>query len=291
MRVGLFPGQGIRPGEILEALPPGDPFLEVAGEVLGYDLRSRVEFGARGRESKLPTSIAQPALFAAGVIAWRRVEESGATFDYLAGHSVGEYTALVAAGSLPPEDALRVVKARAEGMHAAGRATSGAMAAILKLDLDVVERIAEKVGVAVANDNAPGQVVLSGSEDALAQASGEARSVGGRALLLDVSGPFHSPAMAEGATALKAELERVSISNPRIPVVSNVSARPYRDPAEIRALLVRQVTERVRFRESLEWLYRQGVREFEDLGPGRVAAGLAEKTFAALQQTEVAAGA
>ncbi len=254
-------------------------------------MRSRVEFGARGRESKLPTSIAQPALFAAGVVAWRRVEESGATFDYLAGHSVGEYAALVAAGSLLPEDALRVVKVRAEGMHAAGRATSGAMAAILKLDLDVVERIAEKVGVAVANDNAPGQVVLSGNEDALARASGEARSAGGRALLLDVSGAFHSAAMAEAATGLKAELERVSVSNPAIPVVSNVSARPYRDPAEIRALLLRQVTERVRFRESLEWLYRQGVREFEDLGPGRVVAGLAEKTFAALQRTEVAAGA
>ncbi len=291
VRAALFPGQGIRPGEILEALPPDDPFLEVAGELLGYDLRSRVEFGARGRESTLPTSIAQPALFCAGVAAWRGVEERGETFDYLAGHSVGEYAALVAAAALSREDGLRVVKARAEGMHAAGRATSGAMAAILKLDLETVAAIAEKAGVVVANDNAPGQVVLAGREEALAEASAEARAAGGRALLLEVAGAFHSPAMAEAARALKSELGRVPIQSPRVPVVSNLSARPYRDAAEIRELLVRQVTERVRFRESLEWLYRQGVREFQDLGPGRVVAGLAEKTFAELQRAEVAARA
>ena len=291
MNAGLFPGQGLPARAGLEALPKSDERLSTAREILGLDLRRRVEIASRRNGATLPTLIAQPAIFVAGIIALRRGEAEGRKWDCFAGHSLGEYTALVAGSSLSFENALIVVRARAEAMEEAGKAAPGGMAAVLGLDLDVVDDIATRSGIVVANDNAPGQVVLSGSEEGLAQAAGLVRSAGARSVLLDVSGPFHSPAMAAAAERLAEALERVEVKRPRVPVVSNVTARPHGAGHEIRSSLVEQLTHRVRFRESLEWLVRRGMDDFDDLGPGRIVAGLATRTARALRQTEVTAHA
>lgn len=288
MRVGLFPGQGVSAATVSEVLSEDAPFVAEATEIMGYDLPSRVASFAQ-RDESMPTSLAQPAIFVASLISWWRAQEAGSSFDYLAGHSLGEYPALVASGSIAPKDALRGVKVRAGATDETARSVGGGMAAVMKLDLDEVERIAGAAQLWVANDNAPGQVVLSGDRRALDEAARAVETAGGRWTDLDVSGPFHSPAMEADAPPLEAALQGVDIKPPRIPVISNVTARPHGSPDEIRELLVRQLTHRVRFRESLEWMWGQGVREYEDLGPGEVAAGLARRTFRELESSEVVA--
>lgn len=288
MRVGLFPGQGLGAGHVLDALPQDDPHIRIADEVLGYRLLQRVESVARKPSATLPTALAQPAIFTAGVVAFRRAQSEKDVPDCLLGHSLGEYAALVAGGAMSFEQTLRVVAVRGESMQGAGRTHSGAMAAVIGLDLDDVEQIARNSGVHLANDNAPGQVVLAGPEDRIANAAGGVRAAGGRSILLDVSGAFHSPSMASAAEPLRDALDYVEIRSPRIPVLSNVTARPYRAPGEIRRLLIEQLTCPVRFRDALEWLWRCGVRNFMDYGPGSVVAGLAQRTFRALGEREVA---
>ena len=287
MRVGLFPGQGVPAATVLDALSTDDPLVTGAAGMLGYDLRRRVEIAARRKGATLPTVVAQPAIFVAGVSSWRRAGDERRSVDFLAGHSLGEYTALVCGESMGFEDALSVVQARAEAMEAAARSSPGGMAAVLGLDLDDVEAIARRAGAVVANDNSPGQVVLSGTDAALSEAAGLVRAAGARSVLLEVAGPFHTDAMAPAVARVEDALERVEVHDPRTPVVSNVTARPYRSTDDIRRLLVQQVTHRVRFRESAEWLWSQGVRDFDDFGPGRVAAGLVQKTFRTLESSEV----
>lgn len=289
MKVGLFPGQGIPAQTVFEALPADDDVLARANELLDIDLRRKVGIAARGSGSTLPTSLAQPAIFTAGVVALRRTGVDGC--DYFAGHSLGEYAALVAAEAISFEDGLGAVAVRGEVMQEAARGAPGGMAALMSLGVDVVQTIADKTGVVVANDNAPGQVVVSGRDEALAEAAAMARSEGGRAVLLEVSGPFHSAAMEPAAPGLAEALDRIEVRRPARPVISNVTARPYESPDEIRALLVQQVTHGVRWRESCEWLWDQGVRDFHDFGPGRVAAGLAQRTFRSIDKEKEAAGA
>ncbi len=289
MIAGLFPGQGIPAKTVLEALPEGDGLLADACDLLGYDLHRKVEIAARRRGATLPTSLAQPAIYTASLIAYERARDAGRTHDFFAGHSLGEYAALVAAGSLSFEDGLRCVTVRAEAMQAASRSSAGGMAAILGLELPEVEGIARELGVHVANDNAPGQTVLAGSEEGLAGAAAAARAHGGRSVLLEVSGPFHTVAMAPAEGPLRHSLGRVEVRAPRVPVISNVTAAPHGSADSIGELLVRQLSTRVRWRESLVWLWEQGVREVDDLGPGRVVAGLAQKTFASLRTEEVGA--
>jgi [acyl-carrier-protein] S-malonyltransferase len=291
MRVGLFPGQGIPARAVFEALPSGDPMLEAAHDILGYDLRRKVEIASRQPKASLPTNVAQPAIFAAGVIAWRRAQGEGREGDFWAGHSLGEYAALVASDAVSFEDAMAAVATRGEAMHEAARKTPGGMAAVLGVGFDEASDIARAAGVELANDNAPGQVVLSGSEEGLATAAGLVRSAGGRAVKLDVTGPYHTPAMKPAAPALAAALDAIEIRTPNVPVISNVTARPYGSPDDIRTLLVEQLMTRVRFRESLEWLAEQGADDFEDFGPGRVVAGLAGRTFSALAKEKETARA
>jgi [acyl-carrier-protein] S-malonyltransferase len=281
MKVGLFPGQGIPSRAVLEGLPEGDPLLSTANDILSYDLRRKVEIAARRPKASLPTSLAQPAIFTAGIISWSRAQHDGATCDFWAGHSLGEYAALVAGEAMSFEGGLAAVAARGEAMQEAARTTPGGMAAVLGLEFDDANDIAERAGVELVNDNAPDQVVLSGSEDGLAAAAGLVRSAGGRAVLLGVTGPYHTAAMKPAAPALAAALAAVEVRAPSSPVISNVTARPYSSPDEIRSLLVEQLMTRVRFRESLEWLIEQGASDYEDFGPGRVVAGLAGRTFSA----------
>lgn len=279
MKVGLFPGQGIPARVVLAALPEADPLVARASEALGFDLRARVESVSRRQRSVLPTSLAQPAIFTASLISWNS-QDGGC--DVLAGHSLGEYTALVAADALSFEHGLAVVQVRGQVMHSIASRSVGGMVALLDLAIDDYEDIARATGTVVANDNSPVQAVLAGSDDGIARAAVAARERGGRAVRLDVTGPFHTDAMAPAIPALRDVLDRVLIRSPKVPVVSNVTARPYRAPGEIRRLLLAQLVSRVRFREAMEHLWGHGVRDVVDFGPGRVVGGLATKTFDAL---------
>jgi [acyl-carrier-protein] S-malonyltransferase len=290
MTVALFPGQGIPARTVLDALPRGDELLRAASGVVGYDIRRKVEIAARRKGAMLPTSLAQPAIFVASIISFRRAEAEGRRFEHLVGHSLGEYAALTAGGAFGFEDGLACVVARADAMQVASRSAPGGMAAVLGLDLDVTEEIARRAGVQVANDNAPSQTVLSGSEEGLAKAAALVRAEGGRSVLLEVSGPFHTVAMSSAGPILRRALDRVRISSPAVVVVSNVTARPHGARSEVAELLIQQLSSRVRFRESLEWVAGGRAPEYWDVGPGRVVAGLAQRTFEVLER-EVSAGA
>ena len=287
MTVGLFPGQGVAPSLVLDSLTKDD-LLVKADELLGYDLRARVEVSCRGKSSVLPTAIAQPAIFVGGLIAWTRAVAHGGSFNAFAGHSVGEFAALVAGGSISFDDGLCAVASRAAFMERAARMNPGGMMAVLGPDVATLEVVAEQAGVTIANDNAPGQVVLAGSEAGLARSAAIVREMGARAILLDVSGPFHSDAMEPAVDGLRDTLDHISVRSPRVPVMSNVTARPYRAPGEIRKRLVEQLVHRVRFREVLEWLWQHKAETFEDFGPGDVVARLARRSFKSFASPEKA---
>ncbi|HEX2196851.1 MAG TPA: ACP S-malonyltransferase [Actinomycetota bacterium] len=280
MRAALFPGQGVDATALLDALVDA-PLLERANELAERDLTAAVARCLDRPKPVVPTDVAQPALLVAGLGAHDRAAARGGRFDFYAGHSVGEYAALAAAGALAPDDALRLVCVRGRATKAAARASGGGMAAVKGVGLEELEAACERAGAVVANDNSPSQLVVSGPDGALAEVAAFVRSAGGRCLLLAVEGAFHSPAVAAAAAALRDALDRATVRVPPVPVVSNVTARPYRAPGEIRSLLVRQLTERVRFRESIEWIAEAGATEFVDLGPGRVTAKLASATVGA----------
>ncbi len=165
------------------------------------------------------------------------------------------------------------------------------MIAVMGLGLQDIEEVARLAGVTLANDNAPGQAVLAGAEEGLARAAKLVNERGARSVLLDVSGPFHTDAISEAGPRLRTALEAADITMPRVPVISNVTARPYGSPEEIKELLIAQLTSRVRWRESLEHLHSQGARTFEDFGPGRVVAGLAQRVVRSLTLEEAAVSA
>ncbi|MDP9223513.1 MAG: acyltransferase domain-containing protein [Actinomycetota bacterium] len=286
MKIGLFPGQGVPPDAVLEALSARHPLLERANAILEIDLRRRVEIAARGSAAALPTSLAQPAIFVASMIGWDKADVTDIAF--FAGHSLGEYAALVAAGAVEFDEALRAVKARGLAMQDASRGQPGGMVATLGLSLSTVSDIAKKAGVSVANDNAPGQVVLSGPDAGLTSAAGMVAAAGGRSVLLDVAGAFHSAAMSPAVEPLRQVLDLCRFTVPSVGVISNVTARPYETPGDIRAQLLEQLTATVRFRESLEWLWARGARDFQDFGPGQVVAGLCKRTFRALETSRAA---
>lgn len=280
MRVALFPGQGLDARVVLKALDPNDERVKKACDILGYDVVKRVEQVSRRSRSTLPTALGQPAILTAGIVAFDHAVAAGERFEFATGHSLGEYTALVAAGSISFEQGVGLVAARGNAMQRAATRSRGGMAAVIGLSLDAVERIAHDRGLTVANDNAPSQVVVSGDSERLADAADDVRAAGGRCVLLPVEGSFHSAAMAAARSELEQALTRTNIRNPRIPVIANVGARPYRAPGEIRKLLALQLTERVRFRESILHLVELGATEFVDLGPGDVVGKLARACIA-----------
>lgn len=278
MRAALFPGQGVDATAVHDALA-GAPLADDASEELGFDLTAAVGRHLDRARPVLPTDLAQPALYVAGLASHSRAVSGGATFDFYAGHSIGEYTALAAAGAVAPRDGLRLVCTRGRAMKEAARSSQGGMAAVKGIASFALEDLCRRTGTVVANDNSTEQSVIAGPDDALSEAARELRAAGARCLLLPVEGAFHSPAMGAAAGSLRDALDHAPISMPAAPVVSNLTARPYRAPGEIRKLLVHQLTERVRFRESLEWLAAAGAHDFVDLGPGRVAAKLAAATL------------
>lgn len=288
MRAALFPGQGLEPGAVLRALPERHPLLDRGSELLGFDIRQRVSRIARHSQPLLPTDLAQPSIFIAGVIAFEEASRE-ASYDFLVGHSLGEYTALVAGGAIPFSHGLSLVAARGAAMKRAASRSDGGMAAVMGLARHHIDEVCARTGATLANDNSPSQVVFSGTRAALDLAAPLVRSLGGRTVLLRVDGAYHSSAMDPALDALAAVLERTDVRSPKIPVLSNVTARPYRSPGEIRKLLAAQLISPVRFRESIEWLVRRGVTDLDDLGPGRVVGRLAEAIAA--DQKEATVGA
>ena len=284
MIAALFPGQGIDPKVVLAALQRFPERAAEAQQVLGYDVVRRIDQVCRGSRGSMPTSLGQPAIFVAGIAAFEEATDEGASFDALLGHSLGEYTALTCAGSMSFAAGLALVARRGAAMERAARGASGGMAAVLGLDLDLVQSIASNEGLTIANDNAPHQVVLSGPRDDLARAAQAIRSARGRCVLLPVDGAFHSSAMQPAGQDLMDALDAVEIRSPSVPIVSNVTALPYRSPGEIRRLLVRQLTEQVKFRDCLVYLESRGVTEFRDLGPGSIVGGLARSTIGRVRE-------
>jgi malonyl CoA-acyl carrier protein transacylase len=241
--------------------------LDAALEVVGEDPFERVGDG---------TQFAQPAIFCASLAGWEALERP--LGDFMAGHSLGELAALVAAGSLTERDGLELVALRGRLMQESGeRAGDGGMIALLGVGAaDHAQELADAHGLSVANDNSPQQIVLSGPTVALPEAAAGARELGLRALELDVTGAFHSPMMAAAVPEFEAVLAEVEVREPRVPVLSAVTAEPFDD---IRARLVQALTRPVRWRETMLALHALGAERFVEVGPGRVLTGLAKRTL------------
>ncbi|OGN44231.1 MAG: [acyl-carrier-protein] S-malonyltransferase [Caulobacterales bacterium RIFCSPHIGHO2_01_FULL_70_19] len=286
----LFPGQGSQSVGMGAALADAfasarEVFAEV-DEALGQKLSSLMR---EGPEDQLTlTENAQPALMAVSVAAARVLKtEFGvdvARAAFVAGHSLGEYSALCAAGSISLSDTARLLKLRGQAMQRAVPVGRGAMASLIgpKTDLALAEEAAgagSEVGVCVvANDNNAGNIVISGDKAAVDRAIEKAKELGARAIPLNVSAPFHCPLMQPAADEMAAALASAAISAPVVPVVANVTARPESDPEVIRRLLVEQVTGRVRWRESMEWMAAEGgVTRFAEIGSGKVLTGMAKR--------------
>jgi len=287
----IFPGQGSQAVGMGEALYRAEPaarevFREV-DEALDEPL-SRLIFEGPDERLRL-TENAQPALMATSLAALRALEaQSGRKLDQLcqvvAGHSLGEYSALAAAGSLPIGEAARLLRLRGRAMQTAVPVGEGAMAAILGLELGAVEEVAaeaSETGVCdVANDNAPGQVVVSGARAAVERAVDLAKGRGARrSMLLPVSAPFHCRLLAPAAEAMQSALASIRFAPPLVPLIANVTAAPETDPSRFAPLLVEQVTARVRWRESLLALAELGVDGTVELGAGRVLTGLTKRVL------------
>ena len=286
----LFPGQGSQAvgmgAPLIDAFPSArDVFAEV-DEALDQKLSVLMR---EGPEDQLTlTENAQPALMVVSVAAARALKtEFGieiSSADYVAGHSLGEYSALCAAGAISLADTARLLKLRGQAMQRAVPVGQGAMASLIgpKTDLALAEAAAKagsEVGVCVvANDNNAGNIVISGDKAAVDRAIEKAKELGARAIPLNVSAPFHCPLMQPAADEMASALADAAISAPRPPVVANVTARPESDPETIRRLLVEQVTGRVRWRESVEWLAGEGgVTRFAEAGAGKVLSGMAKR--------------
>jgi [acyl-carrier-protein] S-malonyltransferase len=274
----LFPGQGsqfVGMGRTLaEAHPQARRTFEEADDILGFALS---KLAWEGPEPELTaTSVAQPALMTHSIAALRVVEDQLGTVSMAAGHSLGEFTAYVAAGSMSFADGLRTVRLRGELMGAAGQERDGAMAALIGLDDDVVETLCREAssdgGACVpANFNSAGQVVVSGDRAAVERAVELAREAGSRRpMMLNVSGAFHSPLMRSAEPGLRTHLAGTQFEAPAFPVVSNVTAEPVTAPESARELLVAQLTGSVRWAASMQTMVDAGITTFYEIGPGQV---------------------
>jgi [acyl-carrier-protein] S-malonyltransferase len=300
-RAFVFPGQGSQAVgmgvELAKAFPAAREVFEEVDEALKQRL-SRLML--EGPESELTlTENAQPALMAVSIAALRAIERDGNTAlarmaALVAGHSLGEYSALCAAGALGLSDAARLLKQRGRAMQAAVPVGEGAMAALMGMELDAARAVTKEASTLtglvcdVANDNAPGQVVVSGAAQAVDKAIELAAGRGGRrSIKLPVSAPFHCRLMKPAADAMERALAEVQVAVPVVPVVANVSAEPVDDPDGIRALLVEQVTATVRWRDCVAAMKARGVATLVECGAGKVLSGLARRIDKDLQAVTV----
>jgi [acyl-carrier-protein] S-malonyltransferase len=284
MRAFVFPGQGAQTigmgRELAETYPAARDVFDQVDEALGEKLSDLIWNG--DIETLTLTQNAQPALMATSMAAFRALEAEGINIqdaNFVAGHSLGEYSALCAAGSLTLEDTARLLRLRGQAMQEAVPVGQGAMAAILGLDFETVERIARDAAgdevVEAANDNDPAQVVISGHKEAVERAAEAMKAAGAkRAIMLPVSAPFHSMLMQPAAAVMADALAGVDIQPPAVPLIANVRAEAVIEPGAIRRLLVEQVTGTVRWRESIANMAEAGVSEFWEIGAGKALSGM-----------------
>jgi [acyl-carrier-protein] S-malonyltransferase len=289
----LFAGQGAQAvgmgRDLAETFPAARALFDQANAALGYDLAS---ICFQGPEPELTrTENAQPGIFLVSWVALTLLRDQvpDLAFQATAGLSLGEFTALAAAGSLSFDDGLRIVRLRGRFMQEACEATRGGMAAIIGLDEAPTREVCAEAGVTLANLNCPGQIVISGDTDRIPQAIELAKAKGARkAIPLPVAGAYHSPLMASAQPKLAAELARIRLASPSVPVISNVSAAAHGSPDAIAQLLVEQVTGSVRWEESIRALLAQGFTRFIELGPGTALTGFLRRIDKSAQALNVA---
>ncbi|MBO6855169.1 MAG: ACP S-malonyltransferase [Marivivens sp.] len=287
MHAFVFPGQGaqtIGMGKALaDTFPAAKAVFDVVDEALGEKLSTLIWEGDIAELTL--TKNAQPALMATSIAALRALESEGvnvADAAFVAGHSLGEYSALAAAGAISVADTARLLRTRGTAMQEAVPVGVGAMAALLGLDFETAQAVADEAAQGdvcqAANDNDPGQVVVSGHKAAVERAVEIAKEKGAkRALLLPVSAPFHCTLMEPAAEVMAEALDGVEIRKPVVPLVANVIAQSVQEPAEIRALLIEQVMGSVRWRESVSWMAGQGVTEMWEIGAGKALSGMIKR--------------
>ncbi|MDZ7708783.1 MAG: ACP S-malonyltransferase [Roseovarius sp.] len=291
-RAFVFPGQGAQVigmgRDLAQAYPAARAVFDEVDAALGEALSTLIWEGEP--DALTLTANAQPALMATSMAAMRALEAEGVEIgaaSFVAGHSLGEYSALAAAGSLGVADCARLLRIRGRAMQEAVPVGVGAMAALLGLDFETARAVAEEAAQGevcqAANDNDPGQVVVSGHKAAVERAVEIARARGAkRAVLLPVSAPFHCALMQPAADAMEEALAGVEIKAPAVPLVANVRAAPVTDPADIRALLVAQVTGSVRWRESVQFMAGAGVTEIWEIGAGKALSGMVRRVDRAI---------
>ena len=281
MNAYIFPGQGAQFSgmglDLYENSPTAQQLFEKANNILGFSITDIMFEGSA--EDLKQTKVTQPAIFLHSVILAKTL---GKTFkpDMVAGHSLGEFSALVAAGALTFEDGLSLVSQRAQAMQKACEIKPSTMAAVLGLEDDVVEKICEDTeGVVVAaNYNCPGQLVISGEVEAINRACEAMKEAGARrALVLPVGGAFHSPMMEPAREELAAAIENTTFSKPNCPIYQNVTASAITDEDEIKANLISQLTAPVRWTQSVQQMIEDGAKHFTEVGPGKVLQGLVRK--------------
>jgi [acyl-carrier-protein] S-malonyltransferase len=307
MRAFVFPGQGAQAlgmgREVAQAYPAALAVYQEVDDALGEKLSDLI--WGDDQDALTLTQNAQPALMATSLAVMAALKAEGvdiASASFVAGHSLGEYSALAAAGTFTIADAARLLRKRGEAMQAAVPVGEGAMAAVLGLDFAAAEALAAEAAQGdvcqVANQNDPAQNVISGSKAAVERAVEMAKAAGAkRALLLPVSAPFHCALMAPAADVMAEALDDVRMSTPAVPVVANVVAEAVSEPDQIRALLVQQVTGQVRWMSSVEWMAAQGVTEVWEIGAGKALSGMVRRinrdmdTRAVLSPDDVTAAA
>jgi [acyl-carrier-protein] S-malonyltransferase len=289
----LFAGQGAQVvgmgKDLAENFPSAKNWFDRANAALGFDL-AKICFA--GPETELTkTENAQPGIFLVSWVCFELLKEKvpNFKFDAVAGLSLGEFTALTAAGAMSFEDGLRVVRQRGKFMQEACDATHGGMAAIIGLDEIPTREVCAEAGIVLANLNCPGQLVISGEAEKIAKAIELAKVKGAkRAIPLPVTGAYHSPLMAGAQPKLQSELAKIKISAPHIPVISNVTAQPHGDATEIAARLIEQVTSSVLWENSMRYLLAQGFTRFIELGPGTALSGFMKRIDKTAQMLNVA---
>jgi len=287
----LFAGQGSQyvgmGKDLCDSFPAAKAVFEKADQVLGFSLSNLCFNGPLEELTK--TNNCQPAIVAMSIACWQAYLSKNPKIDgYLAGLSLGEYSALVAAGALSFEDAIYLVAQRGQFMEEEARLHPGKMLSVIGLDLALVKEICALARAEVANINCPGQIVISGSPESILRAQVLAKEKGAKlAVVLEVSGAFHSSFMQGACLRLAGELEKITINSPQWPVVSNVTGKPVSTPQEIKQNLIKQVSASVLWEDSMRFILSQGVTNFMELGPGKVLKGLMRRIDSGAQVTNI----
>lgn len=285
----IFPGQGAQyvgmGKDLYERFPSSKVIFEKANNILGFDIARLCFEGPK--EELTRTEICQPAILTASIAALRALESAlpgPIAPKAVLGLSLGEYTALVAAGSLSFEDAVLLVRKRGQYMEEASRQNPGTMASIIGFPLDDTRKVCEETGAEIANLNSPGQIVISGTKEKIEAAANLAKERGAKKVIpLDVSGAFHSSLMEPAARKLKTEIDKIEMRPPKIKVVTNVNAGFESSPEEIKSNLTAQVRSSVLWEDSIRFLAGQGIKRYIEVGPGKVLAGLLRRIDPALE--------